>query len=87
MNLVHSPKTVLVAIVIKSASSLHPPMPAADTLLHGLKRQMEPQRAEIVPHMLRHPIIMLIQLVHAQLLLKVKKFGPSVVSVGKGVPI
>ena len=64
MNLVHPPEPVLVRVVIKGPAGLHPRMPLAYMPLHRLQRQVKPQRPQILPHMLRHPIISLVDLAH-----------------------
>ena len=57
MNLVYTPKSVAVVIVIKVPASPHPVVPAANPRLHVVQGKNKPQPAKIVLHMLRHPVL------------------------------
>lgn len=42
-----------------STSRPHPPVPRPDVRLHVLERQREPERPQPLPHVLRHPVLVI----------------------------
>ena len=55
--LIDAPHAVLVAIVVEVLTRRHPVVPGPDPRLHVVQRQDKPRPAEIVLHMLRHPVL------------------------------
>lgn len=59
VHLVHPPHAVRVAIVVEVPERPHPPVPRPDVRLHVLQRQRKPERPQPLPHMLRHPVLVI----------------------------
>ena len=59
VHLVNPPHAVRVAVVVEVPERPHPPIPGANVRLHVLQRQREPERPQPLPHMLRHPVLVI----------------------------
>ena len=59
VHLVHPPHAVSVPIVVEVPERPHPPVPRPYVRLHVLQRQRKPQRPQPLPHMLRHPVLVI----------------------------
>ena len=64
MHLVAPPRAVRIAVVVEVPERPHPPIPRPDVRLHVLQRQRKPQPPQPLPHMLRHPVLVIVS-VHA----------------------
>jgi hypothetical protein len=72
MHLIHPPEPVGVLVIVKIAHDAHPLMPRADVILHSLEGKVKAKPAKVLPHMLRHPVLTLVNQARVILLSMVK---------------
>lgn len=65
VHFVDSPEPIRVAVTVERPAHLHPLMPRADKSLHRFDRKNKAKRAQVLPHMLRHPVFLLHLNAHA----------------------
>ena len=64
VNLIDPPEPASVPIVIEIPSRAHPPMPSPYMPFHSFQGKVKPQLRQVVPRMLRHPVVSLLNLAH-----------------------
>lgn len=66
MHRVHAPHAILVPVVVEFAPGTHPVIPRSDPWFHIIQGKDKPELAQIVLHVLRHPILVQAIRAHAE---------------------